>query len=94
MVGLRGIVASEIGGFGPNLGKTEICRGAECAVICMPMITVETLVPDEIFDGVVGAISTATRTGKVFTLHVQSTARVHTGEMNDNARRDGKGIST
>jgi nitrogen regulatory protein P-II 1 len=89
-VGVRGMMVTEIKGFGLQSGHTEIYRGAEYAVNFVPKVKLETVVPDNLADEVVATIARAARTdkigdGKVFVLDVESALRVRTGETNEDA---------
>ena len=89
-IGVRGIMVSEIKGFGAQSGHTEIYRGAEYAVNFVPKIRLEIVVADELAEPVVTAIRTTARTdkigdGKIFVLDVEHAVRVRTGETDDDA---------
>jgi len=89
-VGVRGMMVSEIKGFGSQSGHTEIYRGAEYAVNFVPKVKLELVVPDSMADQVVAAIAQTAKTekigdGKIFVLDVESALRVRTGETNDDA---------
>lgn len=89
-MGVRGMMVSEIKGFGSQSGHTEIYRGAEYAVNFVPKVKLEIVVPDSMADQVVSTIATTAKTdkigdGKIFVLDVQSALRVRTGETNDDA---------
>ena len=88
--GVRGMMVTEIKGFGSQSGHTEIYRGAEYAVNFVPKVKLEIVVNDAIADEVVAAIAAAAKTdkigdGKIFVLDVESALRVRTGETNDDA---------
>lgn len=88
--GVRGMMVTEIKGFGAQSGHTEIYRGAEYAVNFVPKVKLEIVVPDALADAVVSAIARAARTdkigdGKVFVLDVESALRVRTGERDEDA---------
>ena len=88
--GVRGMMVSEIKGFGTQSGHTEIYRGAEYAVNFVPKIKLEIVVADNMAEQVVSTIAAAAKTdkigdGKIFVLDVESALRVRTGEMNDEA---------
>lgn len=88
--GVRGMMVSEIKGFGSQSGHTEIYRGAEYAVNFVPKVRLDIVVPDALADEVVATIVKAARTdkigdGKVFVLDVESATRVRTGETGDDA---------
>jgi nitrogen regulatory protein P-II 1 len=89
-VGVRGMMVTEIKGFGSQSGHTEIYRGAEYAVNFVPKIKLEIVVADAMADQVVDAIARTAKTekigdGKVFVLDVESAMRVRTGELNEDA---------
>lgn len=89
-IGVRGMMVSEIKGFGAQAGHTEIYRGAEYAVNFMPKVKLEIVVAADLADQVVEAIAKTANTGKIgdgkiFTLDVESALRVRTGETNNDA---------
>ena len=86
-IGVRGMMVTEIKGFGSQSGHTEIYRGAEYAVNFVPKVK---LVSAAMADQVVETIQTTAKTdkigdGKIFVLDVQSAVRVRTGETNEDA---------
>ena len=89
-IGVRGMMVTEIKGFGAQSGHTEIYRGAEYAVNFVPKIKLEIVVSAAMADEVVQTIATTAKTdkigdGKIFVLDVQQAVRVRTGELNDDA---------
>ncbi|WP_055663082.1 P-II family nitrogen regulator [Jannaschia seosinensis] len=89
-LGVRGMMVTEIKGFGSQSGHTEIYRGAEYAVNFVPKMKLEIVVQDAMADQVVETIATTARTdkigdGKIFVLDVQQAVRVRTGETDDDA---------
>ena len=89
-IGVRGMMVTEIKGFGSQSGHTEIYRGAEYAVNFVPKVKLEVVVSDSMADQVVDTITSTAKTdkigdGKVFVLDVQSAVRVRTGDTNDEA---------
>ena len=89
-IGVRGMMVTEIKGFGTQSGHTEIYRGAEYAVNFVPKVKLELVVSNGMADQVVETIrSTATTgkigDGKIFVLDVEAAVRVRTGETDDNA---------
>ncbi|WP_114287659.1 P-II family nitrogen regulator [Candidatus Halocynthiibacter alkanivorans] len=89
-LGVRGMMVSEIKGFGSQSGHTEIYRGAEYAVNFVPKVKLEIVVSADMADQVVETIATTARTdkigdGKIFVVDVESAMRVRTGETNENA---------
>ncbi len=88
--GVRGMMVTEIKGFGSQSGHTEIYRGAEYAVNFVPKVKLELVVPDAMADQLVELIQTTARTdkigdGKIFVLDVDQAVRVRTGETGDDA---------
>jgi nitrogen regulatory protein PII len=89
-IGVRGMMVTEIKGFGSQSGHTEIYRGAEYAVNFVPKIKLEIAVAAGMVDQVVETIATTARTGKIgdgkiFVLDIGQAMRVRTGETNDDA---------
>ncbi|MBC7137328.1 MAG: P-II family nitrogen regulator [Defluviimonas sp.] len=89
-VGVRGMMVTEVKGFGSQSGHTEIYRGAEYAVNFVPKVKLEIVVSDALADVVVDTIQRAAKTdkigdGKIFVLDVAQAVRVRTGEINDDA---------
>ena len=89
-LGVRGMMVTEIKGFGSQSGHTEIYRGAEYAVNFVPKVKLEIVVPSAMADQVVGTIAATAKTdkigdGKIFVLDVSQAVRVRTGELNDDA---------
>ncbi len=88
--GVRGMMVTEIKGFGAQSGHTETYRGAEYVVNYVPKIKLEIAVPDSMAETVVDTIAAKARTGKigdgkVFVLDLAAALRVRTGETNDEA---------
>ena len=88
--GVRGMMVTEIKGFGSQSGHTEIYRGAEYAVNFVPKVKLEIVVPDNMVEQVVSTIAATAKTekigdGKIFVLDVEGAVRVRTGETNDDA---------
>jgi len=89
-LGVRGMMVTEIKGFGTQSGHTEIYRGAEYAVNFVPKMRLEIVVPDNLAEAAVEAIAATAKTGKIgdgkiFVLDVSQALRVRTGETNDDA---------
>ncbi len=89
-IGVRGMMVTEIKGFGSQSGHTEIYRGAEYAVHYVPKVKLEIVVTDDMVDQTVQAIVGAAKTdtigdGKIFVVDVESALRVRTGEVNETA---------
>jgi nitrogen regulatory protein P-II 1 len=89
-VGVQGLTATDVEGFGRQRGHTEVYRGAEYQVDFVPKVKVEVLVDDGQAQGVVDAITKAARTGrigdgKIWTMPVDQIVRIRTGEMGPDA---------
>jgi nitrogen regulatory protein PII len=88
--GVRGLMVTEIKGFGAQSGHTEIYRGAEYVVNFVPKVKLELVVADAVADQMVEVISKTAQTGKIgdgkiFVLDVEQAVRVRTGETGDDA---------
>ena len=88
--GVRGMMVTEIKGFGSQSGHTEIYRGAEYEVNFVPKIKLEIVVADTMVDQVLDTIVKTAQTGKIgdgklFVLDVTQAVRVRTGETNEDA---------
>lgn len=84
-VGIEGMTASEVKGYGRQKGQTEIYRGAEYQVNFIPKVKIEIAVDDAALDAAVEAIRTSANTekigdGKIFVLDLEAAVRVRTGE--------------
>jgi nitrogen regulatory protein P-II 1 len=85
-VGVLGLTASEVQGFGRQGGKSETFRGSEYKVEFVPKVKVEVLVNTEDVERVMDTIAEAARTGKIgdgkiWAYDVDRALRVRTGEM-------------
>ncbi len=88
--GVRGMMVTEIKGFGSQSGHTEIYRGAEYAVNFVPKVKIELVVSAAMAEQVVETITRTAKTGKIgdgkiFVLDVEQAVRVRTGETNEDA---------
>jgi nitrogen regulatory protein P-II 2 len=89
-LGVAGLTASEVKGYGRQKGHTEIYRGAEYAVNFLPKVKIEVAVPSDRADRVVDAIAAAGKTGqigdgKIFVVPIEHAVRIRTGETDTNA---------
>jgi len=89
-IGVRGMMVTEIKGFGAQSGHTEIYRGAEYAVNFVPKIKLEIAVAATMADQVIETIASTAKTGKIgdgkiFVLDLQHAMRVRTGDTNEDA---------
>ena len=89
-LGVHGMTATEVQGYGRQKGHTEIYRGAEYVVKFLPKVRIEIAVPDNRADDVVEAIERTARTGatgdgKIFVTTIERALRIRTGETDDDA---------
>jgi nitrogen regulatory protein P-II 1 len=89
-LGVAGLTATEVKGFGRQKGHAEMYRGAEYVVDFLPKVKVEVAVSDAMAAKVVEAISRAAKTGKIgdgkiFVLALEEVVRVRTGERGEEA---------
>ena len=89
-IGVEGLTASEVRGFGRQRGQTEIYRGAEYNVSFVPKLKIEIAVPDEMEIAVHEALIQSASTGqigdgKIFVFDLQNATRIRTGEKENNA---------
>ena len=89
-LGVAGLTAYEVKGFGRQKGHTEVYRGAEYTVDFRPKVKIEVVVADELAAQVEDAIIEVAATGKigdgkVFTYDCEGAARIRTGERGPEA---------
>ncbi|HRJ51151.1 MAG TPA: P-II family nitrogen regulator [Candidatus Thiothrix moscowensis] len=84
-IGVTGMTATEVKGFGRQKGHTELYRGAEYVVDFLPKVKLEIVVKEEDLDRAIEVIQKAAHTGKIgdgkiFVLPVEQVIRIRTGE--------------
>ena len=89
-IGVMGMTATEVKGFGRQKGHTELYRGAEYVVDFLPKVKIETVVADDQVDRCIEVITEAARTGKIgdgkiFVTPIERAIRIRTGESDDDA---------
>ncbi len=89
-IGIAGLTATEVKGFGRQKGHTELYRGAEYVVDFLPKVKVEVVVADHLAGRVVEVIERAAKTGrigdgKIFVVPVEEVIRIRTGERGEEA---------
>jgi nitrogen regulatory protein P-II 1 len=89
-MGVTGMTATEVKGFGRQKGHTELYRGAEYVVDFIPKVKIEIVVDLERVEACVTAITNAARTGKIgdgkiFITNVEKIVRIRTGETDRDA---------
>jgi nitrogen regulatory protein PII len=89
-IGVAGVTATEVKGFGRQKGHTELYRGAEYVVDFLPKVKLEIAVSDDILDKAVETIVNAANTGKIgdgkiFVTNLEQVIRIRTGETGEDA---------
>ncbi len=84
-IGVTGMTAIEVKGFGRQKGHTELYRGAEYVIDFLPKVKLDVIVSEDRVDACIEAISHAARTGKIgdgkiFVSNVEEVVRIRTGE--------------
>ena len=84
-IGVSGMTATEVKGFGRQKGHTELYRGAEYVVDFLPKVKIELVVDDGMVEQCIEAIVNVARTGKIgdgkiFVSDVERVIRIRTGE--------------
>lgn len=91
-LGVSGVTATQVQGFGRQRGQTEFYRGAEYKVAEIPKIRVDVAVASTMVEAVVEAIQKAAGSGKIgdgkiFVSGLTEVVRIRTGER-DHAALD------
>lgn len=89
-VGVQGLTATEVKGFGRQKGHTELYRGAEYVVDFLPKTKVEIAIDDSMVENAIEAITKAANTGKIgdgkiFVQDLEQAIRIRTGETGTEA---------
>lgn len=89
-IGVMGMTATEVKGFGRQKGHTELYRGAEYVVDFLPKVRIEIVIAEEQVQPCIDAITDAARTGKIgdgkiFVTPVETVVRIRTGELDEAA---------
>ena len=89
-IGVTGMTAIEVKGFGRQKGHTELYRGAEYVVDFLPKVKLEVAVKDGDVDRCIEAIVKAAKTGKIgdgkiFVTAIEQVVRIRTGEIGEDA---------
>jgi nitrogen regulatory protein P-II 1 len=89
-IGIVGLTAIEVKGFGRQRGHSELYKGAEYVVDFLPKVKIEVVVLDEVVSKVIEAIERSARSGKIgdgkiFVLPVDEAVRIRTGERGADA---------
>ncbi|MCP4125784.1 MAG: P-II family nitrogen regulator [Gammaproteobacteria bacterium] len=89
-IGITGMTATEVKGFGRQKGHTELYRGAEYVVDFLPKLKLELVIKEDQLDECIDTIVNAARTGKIgdgkiFVTSVEKVVRIRTGEEDESA---------
>ena len=89
-IGVQGITATEVKGFGRQKGHTELYRGAEYVVDFLPKIKLEIAVNDNLVEQTIETILSSASTskigdGKIFVSNIETITRIRTGETGSDA---------
>lgn len=89
-IGIKGITATEVKGFGRQRGHHDNYRGAEYAVDFMPKVKIEIAIDDDLVAQVVETIEKSAKTGKIgdgkiFIMPLGEAIRIRTGEKGKDA---------
>lgn len=84
-VGVEGLTAIEVKGYGQQKGQADIYRNTDFKATFLPKVKIEIAVTDAQVDKVVDAIKTAANTGrvgdgKIFVMNLERVVRIRTGE--------------
>ncbi len=90
VIGVHGMTATDVKGFGRQRGHVELYRGAEYDISFIPKVKIEAVVADSIVERALEAIKSAARTGnigdgKMFISGIEQAVRIRTGEPGDSA---------
>jgi nitrogen regulatory protein P-II 1 len=89
-MGITGMTAIEVKGFGRQKGHTELYRGAEYVVDFLPKVKLEMVIAEGQVERCIEAITNAARTGKIgdgkiFVSSIEQVVRIRTGETGTDA---------
>lgn len=89
-IGVAGMTATEVKGFGRQKGHTETYRGAEYTTNMVPKIKIEIACGADIAPAAIEAIQETAGTGsigdgKIFELDLVGATRIRTGDSNESA---------
>ena len=91
-VGVTGVTATEVKGFGRQKGHTELYRGAEFVVEFLPKVKLEIAITDEQGEEVIDTIIATCKInggkigdGKIFVTSLEQVIRIRTSETGPEA---------
>jgi nitrogen regulatory protein P-II 1 len=89
-IGLTGLTAFEVKGFGRQRGQPELYRGGEYVTGFLPKVKLEVVVPTPFVPRVLDTLLRAARggrigDGKIFAVPVDEAVRIRTGDRGEEA---------
>ena len=89
-IGVKGMTATEVKGFGRQKGSTQVYRAAEVHVDFLQKTKLEVAVADKQLDSVVQTIIDTAKTGnigdgKIFVYDIEQIVRIRTNEKGEEA---------
>jgi len=89
-IGISGMTAEEVKGYGRQRGHIELYRGAEYVVEFQPKIKLQIAINDAQVEAAIEAICGAANTGKIgdgkiFVTPLEQSIRIRTGETGEDA---------
>ena len=89
-LGVEGLTATEVRGFGRQKGHREVYRGSEYTINYVPKVKIEIAVGDDIAERVIESVQSIAQTGKIgdgniFVFELSEAIRVRTGETGEEA---------
>jgi len=89
-IGIQGLTVSDVRGFGRQKGHTEVYRGAEYQVDCLPKLLLQIAVNDDQVEKLVEVLQKSAGTGKIgdgkiFVSNLEQAVRIRTGESGADA---------
>ncbi|HIJ23540.1 MAG: P-II family nitrogen regulator [Gammaproteobacteria bacterium] len=84
-IGINGVTATEVKGFGRQKGHTELYRGAEYTIDFLPKVKLEIAIAADLLDRTIETIRDAANSdkigdGKIFVSDLEEVIRIRTGE--------------
>ena len=91
-LGVSGLTVSDVMGCGRQKGYTEQYRGSRANISLLPKIKIESVVPNDVMEQTVDAITAAAYTGetgdgRLFVVDVDQAVRIRTGERGEETVR-------
>ena len=92
-IGIQGMTAIEVKGFGRQKGHMEVYRGVEYEVLFLPKVKIEVAVQDDKLDETLNVILKTAKTGeageigdgKIFVYDLLDVIRIRTGRRGEEA---------